>query len=130
MRRASFGVHSALPLAIAHRRCPQAVLIPRDFELYQRASRKVMDMLRRFSDLVEVAGLDEAYLDLSESPAPKARARQLKREMRAETGLVCSVGWRPTSCSRRSPRISRSPTASACWSRTACSTPSATAPRP
>ena len=51
--------------------------------------------MRRFSDLVEVAGLDEAYLDLSESPAPKARARQLKREMRAETGLVCSVGLAP-----------------------------------
>ena len=54
-----------------------------------------MDLLRRFSDRVEVAGLDEAYLDLSECPAPKARARQLKREMRAETGLVCSVGLAP-----------------------------------
>ena len=90
-----YGVHSALPLAIAHRRCPQAVLIPRDFGLYQRASRKVMDVLLRFSDLVEVAGLDEAYLDLSESPAPKTRARQMKRQMRAETGLVCSVGLAP-----------------------------------
>ena len=90
-----YGVHSALPLAIAHRRCPQATLIPRDFALYQRASRKVMDVLGRFSDLVEVAGLDEAYLDLTECPAPKARARQLKRQMRAETGLVCSVGLAP-----------------------------------
>src|SRR5436190_5647294 len=90
-----FGVHSALPLAVAHRRCPQAVLIPRDFELYRRASNKVMEILRRFSDRVEVAGLDEAYLDLSDCPAPKARARQLKREMRAETGLVCSVGLAP-----------------------------------
>ena len=90
-----FGVHSALPLAVAHRRCPQAVLIPRDIALYRRASAKVMDVLRRFSDRVEVAGLDEAYLDLSECPAPKARARQLKLEMRAETGLVCSVGLAP-----------------------------------
>ena len=90
-----FGVHSALPLAIAHRRCPQATLIPRDIGLYRRASRKVMDVLRRFSDRVEVAGLDEAYLDLSDCPAPKARARQLKREVRAETRLVCSVGLAP-----------------------------------
>jgi DNA polymerase IV len=90
-----FGVHSALPLATAHRRCPQAVLIPRDIELYRRASTKVMDILRRFSDQVEVAGLDEAYLDLSASPAPKARARQMKAEVRAETGLVCSVGLAP-----------------------------------
>ena len=90
-----FGVHSALPLAIAHRRCPQAVLIARDIALYRRASGKVMDVLGRFSDLVEVAGLDEAYLDLSDCPAPKARARQLKREVRAETGLACSVGLGP-----------------------------------
>jgi DNA polymerase-4 len=90
-----FGVHSALPLAIAHRRCPEAILIPRDIGLYRRASGKVMDVLRRFSDRVEVAGLDEAYLDLSDCPAPKARARQLKREVRAETRLVCSVGLGP-----------------------------------
>jgi DNA polymerase IV len=90
-----FGVRSALPLAIAHRRCPDATLIPRDIGLYRRASRQVMDVLRRFTDQVEVGGLDEAYLDLSGCPAPKARARQLKREVRAETGLVCSVGLAP-----------------------------------
>lgn len=90
-----FGVHSALPLAVAHRRCPQATLIPRDMAFYRRASAKVMEVLRRFSDRVEVAGLDEAYLDLSECPAPKARARQLKQEMLGVTRLVCSVGLAP-----------------------------------
>jgi DNA polymerase IV len=90
-----FGVHSALPLAIAHRRCPQMVLVPRDMELYRRASKKVMEILGRFSDRIEVAGLDEAYLDLSDCPAPKTRARQLKAEMREETRLVCSVGLAP-----------------------------------
>ncbi|MGH2966511.1 MAG: DNA polymerase IV [Solirubrobacterales bacterium] len=90
-----FGVHSALPLATAHRRCPEAVLLPRNIELYRRASAKVMGLLSRFSDRIEVAGLDEAYLDLSESPAPKARARQLKRDVRDATGLVCSVGLAP-----------------------------------
>jgi DNA polymerase IV len=90
-----FGVHSALPLAVAHRRCPQAILIPRDIGLYRRASGKVMQVLHRFSDRVEIAGLDEAYLDLSHCPAPKARARQLKQEVRAETRLVCSVGLAP-----------------------------------
>jgi DNA polymerase IV len=90
-----FGVHSALPLATAHRRCPQAVLIPRDMAFYRRASAKVMEVLRAFSDRVEVAGLDEAYLDLSDCPAPKARARQLKQRMRDELRLVCSVGIAP-----------------------------------
>jgi DNA polymerase IV len=90
-----FDVHSALPLATARRRCPHAILLPRDFDLYQRASRKVMEVLRRFSDRVEVAGLDEAYLDLSDCPAPRARARQLKNQVGAETRLVCSVGLAP-----------------------------------
>src|SRR6266542_544315 len=45
-----FGVHSAVPLAVAHRRCPQAVLIPRDMAFYRRASAKVMEVLRGFSD--------------------------------------------------------------------------------
>jgi DNA polymerase IV len=90
-----FGVHSALPLAIAHRRCPQMVLLPRDMALYQRASRRVMEILGRFTDRLEVAGLDEAYLDLGGCPAPKARARQLKAEMRSEIRLVCSVGLAP-----------------------------------
>ena len=90
-----FGVHSALPLAIANRRCPQAVMVPSDMELYRRGSKRVMEILREYSDRVEVAGLDEAYLDLSGSPAPKARARALKQRMRAETKLTCSVGMAP-----------------------------------
>jgi DNA polymerase IV len=90
-----FGVHSALPLAIAHRRCPQAVLVPSDMELYRRGSKRVMEILGEFSDTIEVAGLDEAYLDLTGSPAPKARARELKRRMRSETRLTCSVGIAP-----------------------------------
>src|SRR5207244_3552198 len=51
------GVHSALPLAVAHRRCPQAVLIPRDMGYYRELSERVMGMLGRYSDRVEVAGL-------------------------------------------------------------------------
>ncbi len=90
-----YGVHSALPLAIANRRCPQAVLVPSDMELYRRASKRVMEILAAYSDRVEVAGLDEAYLDLSGSPAPKTRGRDLKRRMRAETRLTCSVGIAP-----------------------------------
>ncbi|MGH2982312.1 MAG: DNA polymerase IV [Solirubrobacterales bacterium] len=90
-----FGVHSALPLATAHRRCPQMVIVTCDMAHYRAASRPVLEILRRYSDAIEVAGLDEAYLDLSGSPAPKARARHLKAEVRSETGLVCSVGIGP-----------------------------------
>ncbi|MEZ5154976.1 MAG: DNA polymerase IV [Solirubrobacterales bacterium] len=90
-----FGVHSALPMAVARRRCPQAVVIPRDMERYREASQKVMAVFRRYSDLVEVVGMDEAYVDLTQSPAPKTRARQIKRDVLAETGLTCSIGLAP-----------------------------------
>src|SRR5215210_2977939 len=65
-----FGVGSALPLAVAYRRCPQAVLVPTDMALYKRASAAVMAVLGHFSDRVEQAGLDEAYVDLSGSLVP------------------------------------------------------------
>src|ERR671935_185086 len=51
-----FGVHSAVPLSVAYRRCPQAVFIPRDMGRYREVSREVMSVLGRYSDRVEVAG--------------------------------------------------------------------------
>jgi DNA polymerase IV len=90
-----FGVHSALPLAIARRRCPQAVVLPRDMALYQRGSWRLMEVLEGFSDRIEVAGLDEAYVDLSGSLAPQARARQMKSAVTESTRLTCSVGLAP-----------------------------------
>jgi DNA polymerase-4 len=90
-----FGVHSALPLAVAHRRCPQAILVPRDMALYREVSGRIMAMLRRYSDLVEVAGMDEAYLDLSHNPLPKTCCRRIKHEIKQATGLTCSIGLAP-----------------------------------
>ena len=89
------GVHSALPLAVAYRRCPQAVLVPTDMGLYKRASVAAMEVLKGFSDTVEQAGLDEAYIDLSGSPVPQSRARELKAAMRERTRLTCSIGLAP-----------------------------------
>ena len=87
-----FGVHSALPMATAVRRCPQAVRLPTDMAHYRDISREVMAILDGYSDTVEVVGVDEAYLDLSGSLVPRSRARELKNEVRQRTGLVCSVG--------------------------------------
>src|SRR5439155_19814942 len=58
-------------------------------------SRNVMRLLERYSEKVEVAGLDEAYLDLSDTPLPKSCCRRIKHEIRTETGLTCSVGLAP-----------------------------------
>jgi DNA polymerase IV len=90
-----YGVHSALPMVTARRRCPELAVLPVDMQLYQRGSIKVMETLREFSDEVEVVGLDEAYVDLSGSPVPQARAQEIKRRIKEITYLVCSIGLAP-----------------------------------
>ena len=93
-----FGVHSALPMVTARRRCPELVVLPVNMQLYRRGSRKVMETLREFSDLVEVVGLDEAYVDLSGSPCPQSRAREIKRADQGGTAAgLLDRAWRRTS---------------------------------
>jgi DNA polymerase-4 len=90
-----YGVHSALPMVTARRRCPDLTVLPVDMQLYKRGSVKVMETLRGFSDEVEVVGLDEAYVDLSDSPVPQSRAMEIKRRIKEVTHLVCSIGLAP-----------------------------------
>jgi len=90
-----FGIGSAMPTARARRLCPDAVLIAPDFDAYREASRKVMDRVRAQVERVEVVGLDEAYLDLDGLLSPRAAMRRLVEEIRAQTGLDCSVGIGP-----------------------------------
>jgi DNA polymerase-4 len=86
------GIHSAMPAAVARRRLPDAVYLRPDFPAYREASGQVMDILRRNVEVVEVVGLDEAYLDLTGLFSPKATMRRVQSEIRAETQLTCSVG--------------------------------------
>jgi DNA polymerase-4 len=90
-----FGVGSAMPAAKARRLCPEAVVLPPDFPTYREASREVMDIVRAHVELVEVVGLDEAYLDLTGLFSPRAAMRRLITEIRAQTELECSVGIGP-----------------------------------
>lgn len=90
-----FGVFSATPAERARRLCPQAIFIAPDFELYRARSREVMAVLHEHVEQVEVVGLDEAYLDLTELERPKAAARRVKAAVRDRTGLNCSIGMGP-----------------------------------
>src|ERR1700757_4132399 len=60
-----FGVHSAMPLRTAYKLCPQAIFVDGHRERYREYSGKVFDVLRGFSPRVEMASIDEAYLDLA-----------------------------------------------------------------
>jgi DNA polymerase-4 len=91
-----FGVHSAMPLRTAYQMCPQAVFVDGHPERYREYSRKVYDVLRGFSPLVEMASIDEAYLDITGTErlyGPPLRAAQILHErMKAATNLNCSIG--------------------------------------
>ena len=91
-----YGIFSATPAERARRLCPEAAFLPPDFEHYRARSREVHAVLRSHVELVESVGLDEAYLDLSSGlERPRSAARRVKEAVRAETGLVCSVGLGP-----------------------------------
>jgi DNA polymerase-4 len=91
-----FGVHSAMSLREAVRRCPDGVFLPVDGRRYQLASRDVMEVLRRFTPAVEPISIDEAFLDVTGSLAlfgdGTAIARSIKDGVHAEVGLTGSVG--------------------------------------
>jgi nucleotidyltransferase/DNA polymerase involved in DNA repair len=86
-----FGVNSAMPLRTAYRRCPEAVFLPVDRPAYEAASRRVMAAIRSFPAIVEVAGWDEAFIDV-ETNHPEALAHEIQRIVLARTELWCSIG--------------------------------------
>jgi DNA polymerase IV len=91
-----YGIHSAMPLRTAYRLCPQAIFLPVDYDEYLRYSALFKAVLRRFSAAMEDVGIDEAYLDLSESERPAEEiAREIKQLILDETGLTCSIGIAP-----------------------------------
>jgi DNA polymerase IV len=91
-----FGVFSATPAERARRLCPDAIFLTPDFDHYRAVSKAVMAELRRHVELVEVVGLDEAYLDLTGFERPKAAARRVKAAVVEATGLNCSIGIGPS----------------------------------
>ncbi|HMD50602.1 MAG TPA: DNA polymerase IV [Bryobacteraceae bacterium] len=91
-----FGLHSAMPLRTAYRLCPQAIFVEGHPERYRDYSRKVFKVLQKFSPQVEMASVDEAYMDLTgteklHGPALSA-AHQLHESIKRETDLNCSIG--------------------------------------
>jgi DNA polymerase IV len=94
-----FKVRSAMPSSQAVRLCPQLILIPPNFELYKSESKKVQDIFYRFTDRVEPLSLDEAYLDVTNSPyfhgSATFIAQEIKRLIHEELELAASAGVAP-----------------------------------
>lgn len=94
------GVHSALPIAHAWRRCPHGVYLRPRMRLYAEVSRRFMAILARFTDLVEPLSIDEAFLDVTASRAlfgdGAAIAARIRAAVRAEERLTASIGVAPS----------------------------------
>ncbi len=94
-----FGVHSAMPMASALRRCPQLIVLPVRMARYAQISQQIRAIFERYTPIIEPLSLDEAFLDVAASerlfgPA-EAIAARIKAEIRAELELVASVGVAP-----------------------------------
>jgi DNA polymerase-4 len=91
-----YGIRSGMPLATARRLCPHAIFLRGEFRRYEEASRALNALLGRYTPLVEPAGLDEAYLDLTGcepvAGAPLNAAHDIRARVRDELSLTASIG--------------------------------------
>ena len=92
----AFGVHSAMPMAVAVRRCPDLVVVPVDFGLYDQYHCKVKKMLHSFSPVVEMTSIDEGYIDLSGTErlwgTPMEAGERIRWAVKQATQLDCTAG--------------------------------------
>ena len=92
----AFHIKTGEPVAQALRKCPELVLAPPDFRLYERSSKAFMDICRRYAPAMEKFSIDECFLDMTGTghmyPDPVATAHQLKDEIRDTLGFTVNVG--------------------------------------
>ena len=93
-----YGVQTGEPVVKALWKCPQLVLVPADFETYRAYSHALMDILARYSPLLQQMSIDEAFLDLTERIAPDDRegvlrlAKEIRDTVREQLGFTVNVG--------------------------------------
>jgi DNA polymerase-4 len=94
-----FGVHSAMPMREALRRCPEAIVVHPRMARYQEISQQVFAIFHEFTPLVEGLSLDEAFLDVTASQqllgGPEVIGAEIRRRIARQTGLTASVGVAP-----------------------------------
>jgi DNA polymerase-4 len=95
-----FGVHSAMGLMKAAQLCPQAILLPVDFDEYRKYSRLFKSVIAQISPVIEDRGIDEVYIDFSgadegQQDGGAALARRIQAAVFEATGLTCSIGVAP-----------------------------------
>jgi DNA polymerase-4 len=88
-----FGVHSAMPMSRAVRICPDLQIVRHSYHNYIEYSRKVRDIMRSYTELVQSISIDEAFIEVTDLPRPAVEyARDMQARIRDELGLPCSLG--------------------------------------
>jgi len=94
-----FGIHSAMPISAAFKKCPDAAFLPVDMDKYARISAQIHDIFYSFTPDIEPVSIDEAFLDITSSHhlfgSPIKTCMMLKDKIRTVTGLTASVGMAP-----------------------------------
>ena len=91
-----FGIRSGMPISTAYRIKPDAVYLPIDYDYYEKMSREVMGVAKRYADRFEQVSIDEAYIELSRKSidydSAVEYAKKIKESINKETGLPCTIG--------------------------------------
>jgi DNA polymerase-4 len=94
-----YGIRAGMPVQEAQRRCPGLILVKGDHSKYTRTSARLFSILKDYTPLVEVASIDEAYLDISESlllfKSSLHIAQSIKERIREREQITCSIGIAP-----------------------------------
>jgi DNA polymerase IV len=95
-----FGIHSAMPIFQAKKKCPDGIFVRPRMARYREISEIIMSILREFTPLVEPVSIDEAYMDITGCEmlhgSPEEIAEKLKKKIESSVYLTCSVGLAPT----------------------------------
>jgi DNA polymerase-4 len=94
-----YGIRAGMSTQEAKRRCPRLILVEGDHSKYTKTSARIFTLLKKYTPRVEVASIDEAYLDITQSlllfQSPLRIARSIKDQIRESEQLTCSVGIAP-----------------------------------
>ncbi len=86
------GVKTGEPVAQALEKCPELIVVPSDFAIYKEYSEKFVNILRKYSPVIEQTSIDEAYMDMSESENPVKTAEDIKEEIKESLGFTVNIG--------------------------------------
>jgi len=95
-----FGLHSAMPISQAYKRCPHGIYLHPNFEKYRKASKQVMEIVNSYSDMFQQVSIDEAYIDISDKcinyKEVRDLAEKIKNEVQKKVSITISIGCAPT----------------------------------